>query len=277
MSSEAYKISSKQCGTVVCYIGFYLEIGQNWSPWSEFCCLLYRFHCVQTAEMKLQKHDDNSMGFLSAEFLYSTLLCQMCFKYNLLQVAQVPASKTTHNLIQAHTSTAIHNTHEDRGAHSRSHSHHCLWKRILKVCFTELGRGGRIFSFSPSSSRCVFERERERVEQCRPGHFIITVRKHSMKLSQGSKEGCLHNIPPLLLSKLALFYILQLKALFSFTFQSLSFCLGPIWILRCLDFFVLSCSYIYLLVLKCTLYESKHPKGSSSRCWDSLQEQYHSV
>lgn len=85
----------------------------------------------------------------------------------------------------------------------------------------------------------------ERVEQCRPGHFIITVRKHSMKLSEGSKEGCLHNIPLILLSKLALFYILQLKALFSFTFKlfhvhSVS---APF---ECWDFVVLSLhTYIY--------------------------------
>lgn len=35
-------------------------------------------------------------------------------------------------------------------------------RRILKVCFTKLRRGGRIFSFSPLSGRCVFQRERER-------------------------------------------------------------------------------------------------------------------
>lgn len=63
-----------------------------------------------------------------------------------------------------------------------------------------------------------------RVERCSPGHFIITARKDSMKLSQGSKEGCFHKIPLPLLSKHALFYILQLKELFPLTPQSLSFC-----------------------------------------------------
>lgn len=162
MSSEAHKISCKQCGTIVCYIGFYLEMGQNWSPWSELRCLLYWFRRVQNTEMKLQKHcyDDNSMGFLSAEFLYDALLCQMRFKYSLLQVAEktnATCQHPAHKLI--HAATVIHNTCRDTRASSHSHSHHRLWKRILKVCFTKLGRGGRIFSFSPSSSRCVFERE----------------------------------------------------------------------------------------------------------------------
>lgn len=111
MSSEAHKIISKQCGTVVCYIGFYLEMGKNWSPWSEFCCLLYWFHCVQSTEMKLQKHsyDDNSMGFLSTEILYRTLLCQMCFKYSLLHVASATASIQNHK--QTNTCTELLVTH----------------------------------------------------------------------------------------------------------------------------------------------------------------------
>lgn len=67
--------------------------------------------------------------------------------------------RTTHKLIHAHAEKV---THKDTGEHSHPHSHHCLWKRILKVCFTKLGRGGRIFSFSPSSGRCVFQREGER-------------------------------------------------------------------------------------------------------------------
>lgn len=114
------------------------------------------------------------------------------------------------------------------------------WKYALRNLGEEVG-------FSHFHPRLADVFLRERAERCRPGHFIITVRKHSMKLSQGSKKGCLHNIPLLLLSKLALFYILQLKALFSFKFQALSFGLCPIWTHRCLSFYCAFCSYIYLL------------------------------
>lgn len=147
---------------------------------------------------------------------------------------RVPASENTHKLTHAHA------------ARSHSHSHHRLrkkeyWKYALRNSGEEVG-------FSHFHPRLADVFLRERVEQCRPGHFIITVRKHSMKLSQGSKGGCLHNIPLLLLSKLALFYILQLKALFPFTLRSLPFCL--IRTLRC--FFVLSdhaCIYWLVSVL----------------------------
>ena len=115
-----------------------------------------------------------TIGFLSTKFLYSTLLCQMCFKLSLLQVAQDSAGagnpETTHKLTHAHAATVIHNTHKDTRVHSHSHSHHCLRRRILKVYFTKLGRGGRIFSFSPSSSRCVFERGSGAV-QARSFHY----------------------------------------------------------------------------------------------------------
>lgn len=125
--------------------------------------------------------------------------------------------------------------------------------------------------------------ERERVEQCRPGHFIITVRKHSMKLSQGSKEGCLYNIPPLLLSKLALFYILQLKALFSF-YIPVAFILPSSHLnVEVFGFpFFLLLFFLFILTLpasslQCTVFDIKCQTGSSSRCWDSVQEQHHWV
>lgn len=106
-----------------------------------------------------------------------------------------------------------------------------------------------------------------RVERCSPGHFIITVRKDSMKLSQGSKEGCFHKIPLPLLSKHALFYILQLKELFPFD-TSVTFILCPIWVLRCLGpAFVLSV-YTYiswfftLLYVKSSVFALQERAGS---------------
>lgn len=125
MSSEAHKINSKQCGTIVCVIGFYLEMGQNWSPWSEFCCLLYWFQWVQTTKMKLQKqcYDDNSMGFLSTVFLCSTLLCQTCFKYSLLQVAQDRARASIQKNTQTHMWTQSYSNTQHSQGHGRTHTH----------------------------------------------------------------------------------------------------------------------------------------------------------
>lgn len=144
-------------------------MGQNWSPWSEFSLLTV---LISAACEPRQRSYRNTVTMTTLwdchplNFLYSTLLCQMCFKCSLLQATRAAASagirekrqkkkkptEETHarQLMHAHT------------ARSHSHSHHRLWERILKVCFTKLGRGGRIFSFSPSSGRCVFARERQR-------------------------------------------------------------------------------------------------------------------
>lgn len=141
------------------------------------------------------------------------------------------------------------NTQTNTCTHS-SHSHHCLRRRILKVCFfTKLGRGGRIFSFSPLSSRCVFAREWSSAGQ------VISLsqrEKDSVKLSQGSKEGCLHNILLPLLSKHALFYILQLKELFFFD-VSVTFILSLSHLnVEVFGVFLCAfCSYIWLLILCC--------------------------
>lgn len=209
------------------------------------------------------------MGFLSTEFLYSTLLCQMHFKYSLLQVSQGNASiykPHANTAMHAHSATLIHNTHKDTKVHSHSRSHHSLRKRILKVCFTKLGRGGRIFSFSPSYSRCVFERE-SRAVQARSFHY------HS--------EKALHETLPGKQGRLLVIFLLYYcQNLLYFTFYSwkpfsfeipiaFAFVFIPFecWDVR--GSFALS-SYIYLLILKCSthkslyLYKKKIPKQTGA-------------
>lgn len=78
-----------------------------------------------------------------------------------------------HTLKRAHT--VIHSNHKAMREHSHPHSHHCLWKRILKVCFTKLRRGGRIFSFSSWSGRCVFQWEREREREWSSAGQVISL------------------------------------------------------------------------------------------------------
>lgn len=82
--------------------------------------------------------------------------------YKPLKPPQVPASEKKDKKKKPTEETHARQLMHAHTARSHSHSHHRLWERILKVCFTKLGRGGRIFSFSPSSGRCVFARERQR-------------------------------------------------------------------------------------------------------------------
>lgn len=155
------RLGPKSGGRQFALLDFYLKMGQNWSPWSEFFHLLYWFHSKKATEIKLQKHcyNDNSLGFLPTNFCTSS--CQTCLKcgYYKLFKAEPASTSLAHTNKVMHAHTAQSNTQQAHG-HKRpcSQSHHSLRKRILKVCFTKLERGGRIFSFSPSSRRCVFER-----------------------------------------------------------------------------------------------------------------------
>jgi len=145
-------------------------------------------------------YNDSSMGFL-----HCTLLCQMCFKCGLLQFFSklfwhLQTSQThTQNNACTHSQR---NRQRSQGLKSYSHSHHSLRKGILKVCFTKLKRGGRIFSFSPSSRRCVFEREWSSAGQ------VISLSQWEGTPWNSLREArkAAHNIPGVLLSKLCFIF-----------------------------------------------------------------------
>lgn len=156
------------------------------------------------------------------------------------------------------------NTQTNTCTHS-SHSHHCLRRRILKVCFfTKLGRGGRIFSFSPLSSRCVFARESGAV-QARSFHYHSEKRTPWNSPREARKAAFIifffHYCQNMLY-----FTFCSWRNFFSLTFRSLSFCLCPIWMLRCLGcFFVLSVhtyDYWFCVVLKSSICALQEHTGS---------------
>lgn len=171
---------------------------------------MYWFHCMKATEIKLQKHCyvDNSMGFQPAGFLYSGqfLLCPICFKCTLLQVIWSSFSihkSHTHKITHARSVGATQRAHKDIEVRTHSNCHHSPRKRILKVCFTKLKRGGRIFSFSPSSRRCVFERE----SRSGAGQVISLSQWESTPWnSPREARKAAYNIPPLPLSKLSVLH-----------------------------------------------------------------------
>lgn len=133
---------------------------------------------MQDSEVSVQPDSEENLVVSSA--------LQIQFITSSLKRCQPLGLKQTNKIIHAHAGRGTHNLSQ---GHKRphAHSHHSSRKRILKARLTKLERGGRIFSFSPRLADVFL---RGRAERCRPGHFIITVRKHSVKLSQEAKEGC---------------------------------------------------------------------------------------
>lgn len=117
-------------------------------------------------------------------------------------------------------------------------------KKNIKSMLYETWEEIRFSHFHPCLADVFLQ---ERVERCRPGHFIITARKDSMILSQGSKEGCLYNIPLPLVKKCSILHSAAEETLFSLMFLPLSFCFCRIRMLSCLDFFVLS-AHTYCII-----------------------------
>lgn len=177
----------------------------------------------------------------------------MCFKHSLLQVAQASAGAS---IWKPSTNEYMHTQLTLLSLSAK--------KNIKSMLLRNQGAEVGFSHFQPCLAHVFLQ---GRVERCSPGHFIITVRKDSMKLSQGSKEGCFHKIPLPLLSKHALFYILQAEGAFSFD-ASVTFILCPIWVLRCLGlFFVLSVyTYIFwfftLLYVKSSIFALQGRTGS---------------
>lgn len=151
-------------------------------------------------------------------------------------------------------------------------------KNIKSMLFTKLGRGGRIFSFSPLSGRCVFARESGAV-QARSFHYHSEKRTPWNSPREARKAAFIifffHYCQNMLY-----FTFCSWRNFFSLTFQSLSFCLCPIWMLRCLGFSL--CFLFIHIITDSLLYWNqvsvlcRSTQGLSvTKCWYSYCQMNH--
>lgn len=224
-------------GSTVYLIGFNLDTGQNCSLWSEFYRLLYWFRCMKATEIKLRKHcyDDNSMGFQAAGFLYAALLCSICFKCTLLQVI-----RSGFSIHKPHTHTCTHtqsnactlrrsdaeSSQGHRSPHSLKLPSFSEKENIESMLYETRERRQDFLIFTLVSQMCFWEREQSGAGQ------VISLSQWESTPWNSPREArkAAHNIPPLPLSQLSLFYILQLKA-FLKNMPTALMLFHPIWML----------------------------------------------